>query len=358
VAVKKNISELPVLRHYDKLLVVVALVVLLVSLAYLVTAGMARDVERGGGESSPVADKIKAMKANPKPVEAVSMAAFEHATKLMASQSQIQAAEIRREHANFLTPECRVACVKCTKPIPEKAAICPFCGLKQQEVITVDPTHSTLKDGVPDVFKRKYGINIREAGAANADLDGDGFSLLEEFLAGTDPTDPKSRPAYTEKLQLKELRGKLLPLRFTAVNKMPDGHQLTFNWTERRAPRTYWIRENKPIGETGFTAGELSVKFEKREGMADKDVSTVIVKRDSDGKEIELQINEKEKNTDVEAIFVFLVENSELVLLENQEFKLRDETYRVVSISEKDGDGSVVVEDTVSGKQKTFKKSP
>jgi len=360
VTVKKNLSELPILRHYDKLFVVVALVALLVSLAYLVTAGMARDEERG--DSSIYAQKLANLKARPKLVEAIDMEPYEKATEQLRKPFGIL--PVKREQANFLTPESRVSCVNvaCGKPIPEKADICPFCGEKQQAIREVNEKYSTLGDGVPDVFKRKYGINIREAGAADSDIDGDGFTLREEYEAGTDPTDPKSRPPYTAKLELRELRGKKLPLRFTAVNKMPDGHQLTFNWTDPRARRTYWVKENQPIGETGFTAGTLTVKEEEREGPGGGskirvDVSTVVVKRNSDGKEIELQINEGEKNTDVEAIFVFLVDNSELVLLEKEEFKLRDETYRVVSVNDKDG--TVVVEDASdNNKRKTFKKSP
>ncbi len=38
--------------------------------------------------------------------------------------------------------------------------------------------------------------------AKELDPDGDHFTNLEEFLAGTDPTDPKSIPAYFTKLRL------------------------------------------------------------------------------------------------------------------------------------------------------------
>jgi len=354
VAIKKNLSELPILRHYDKLLVVVALVVLLVSLAYLVTAGMARDEERG--DSSVYAQKLINLKAKPKLVEAIDMAPYEKATEQLSNPFEIP--RVAREQANFLTPESRVTCMNtaCTKPIPEKAEVCPFCGAKQEGARRPDD-HATV-GVIPDKIKREMGLNIHDISVESQDLDGDGFTLLEEWKAGTDPKDPKSHPPYTEKLQLTEFRGKKLPLRFTAVNKMPDGHQLTFNWTDPKNRRTYWVKENQPIGETGFTAGTLTIKEEERNtpaGPMRVNVSTVVVKRNSDGKEIELQINEAEKNTDVEAIFVFLVDNSELVLLEKEEFKLRDETYRVVSINDKDG--TVVVEDASdSNKRKTFEK--
>jgi hypothetical protein len=47
-------------------------------------------------------------------------------------------------------------------------------------------------DGIPDWYERQIGLNPREAGDAELDSDGDGFSNQAEFDAGTDPTDPAS----------------------------------------------------------------------------------------------------------------------------------------------------------------------
>jgi len=136
--------------------------------------------------------------------------------------------------------------------------------------------------------------------------------------------------------------------------------QLIFNWTGK-LPRTYWIKENQPIGETGYTAGTVTAKTEKRENplmpgiLKEVDISTVVIKRNSDGKEIVLQVKETEKNTDVEATVDFLVDKQELKLVENQEFTLREETYRVVTI-DMSGGGGMKVENKSNGKQKVVRK--
>lgn len=49
-------------------------------------------------------------------------------------------------------------------------------------------------DGMPDTYENEHGFNPLNALDANTDADSDGFTNLEEFLAGSDPRDPNSPP--------------------------------------------------------------------------------------------------------------------------------------------------------------------
>jgi hypothetical protein len=49
-------------------------------------------------------------------------------------------------------------------------------------------------DGMPDEWENEYGLNPLDPNDAFGDEDGDGASNLEEYLAGTDPTDRGSKP--------------------------------------------------------------------------------------------------------------------------------------------------------------------
>jgi len=65
----------------------------------------------------------------------------------------------------------------------------------------------------------------------NADPDGDGFSNLQEYLAGTNPTDPNSR------------------LRITALSAKATGNAATLTWTSVPS-RLYYVEER-----TNLTSG-------------------------------------------------------------------------------------------------------
>ena len=43
-------------------------------------------------------------------------------------------------------------------------------------------------DGIPDAWEKKYGLNPKDASDANKDLNGDGYTNLEKYINGIDPT--------------------------------------------------------------------------------------------------------------------------------------------------------------------------
>jgi uncharacterized protein (TIGR02597 family) len=58
--------------------------------------------------------------------------------------------------------------------------------------ITIGASTDSDGDGIPDDFETAFGLNPNSTADASLDLDGDGFTNLQEFIAGTDPSDPRS----------------------------------------------------------------------------------------------------------------------------------------------------------------------
>ena len=61
-----------------------------------------------------------------------------------------------------------------------------------------EPIKDLGADGIPLSWKKKYGLDASDNSLAQKDLQGDGYTVMDKYLAGLDPTkkidwaDPKS----------------------------------------------------------------------------------------------------------------------------------------------------------------------
>ena len=80
-----------------------------------------------------------------------------------------------------------MACADGGAPSPIRTAT---YTLAAAPAITVPLSADANRNGIPDAWEALFGITD-----PNADADGDGFTNREEYLAGTDPLDPLSKPS-------------------------------------------------------------------------------------------------------------------------------------------------------------------
>jgi hypothetical protein len=350
----KPINELPFLRQYDKLLAVIVLIALVISLFYLTNAGMARK-----SSEDAYLTELEQLQPVGKPLGKIVMDQYGSAVSMIKTPSLVTPPS--KQGHGFMTAERRVTCVEemCQKPIPYTCKKCPFCGKVQPLPKEDDPELDSDGVGVSDKREIALGLNPTDPNDVLADLDNDGFSNLLEVQAGTNIKDAQSHPSLMNLLRVKSVQSLKIPFVFSGLNKMPDGKlQMVFNIAEPR--KTFWMKEGEAIGESGWIAVTAEKKFvdrknEKLGGVLQKlEVSTVVVKRKSDNKEVTMVINEGRKDTDVEATIVLPLDQTVYTAVEGGKIKVREETYRVVSIDKEAA--SVIVENESTGKQKKITK--
>jgi len=51
-----------------------------------------------------------------------------------------------------------------------------------------EPVKDLGADGIPLSWKKKFGLDVNDASLAQKDLQGDGYTVMDKYLAGLDPT--------------------------------------------------------------------------------------------------------------------------------------------------------------------------
>lgn len=250
-------------------------------------------------------------------VEKIDMSLYDIALKENEAPGRVD--EPPETLGSFLASEKRVFCDQgddpehksCGRPIPADLKVCPFCKTKQPEERKQDLDSDG--DGIPDEWERANGMNPNDPADISGDLDGDGFTNLEEFAAKTDPRDPLSHPEYWDSLKLQpQLKQTFTTLVFTRTYTTPAGRKYDFKDPRRINDYdrgNYSVHEGDKIGKSGFVVKgyESKVRKQKMGGGMEKsiDVSEAEIVREKDGKTVRLVIGAKKTPIDVQATLVY-----------------------------------------------------
>lgn len=319
-------------------------------------------------------------------VAAIDLAAPTEVLKRFENPEALAAVDVK---GSFLASHARVFCtpadgsVGCGEVLLPDVENCtnPLCKKEQKEErekLVLDRDD----DGFTDEYELANGLNP-EVDDRDEDLDGDGFTNLEEFEAKTKPNDPLDHPDYLEAKGIIKIGREGQPMLSKLVfrqrgyevpgkghkfefyhpdfkNQMCRGSFSVFQGEEIKST----IDPKKPVS-TGFILEGYEQKSEKVTmggGMKNtKDVSIVWLKRIKDGEKFAFRIGDKTTELDVKATITFngLKDVEPFVRGKGEKIDLSKygAAYTVTKVGKAKDDQnrlSVTLKDEVSGKTKVL----
>ncbi len=248
----------------------------------------------------------------------------------------------------LLTAETRVACLKCNRPIPAGAEVCPYrgCGAAQQLAEVQDKPEDSDGDLMPDPWEDQFSLDPG-ADDARQDADGDGWDNLEEFRAGTDPRNPALHPDPVGKLRWIKTQWTILPFSFQSILHPAPGDNV-FVLKNRRQARDYYVRVGDTVdGGYKVEAFEPKTREVVRPSLGSQPIveDVSVLKLSKDGKLIALTLGQEAQPGDLAAELIFLVDQTRYSVKTGSGVTLKNVPYKVVDIQKE----AVVVSNTLSG---------
>ncbi|MGC1482045.1 MAG: Amuc_1099 family pilus-like system protein [Chthoniobacterales bacterium] len=191
---------------------------------------------------------------------------------------------------------------------------------------------SQLHPPVDNEWLVKYDLDYARGDILQADPDGDKFSNLEEFNAGTDPTTEGSQPPYITKLRLKEFIQ--IPFRLKFSGSPDNGETFTINTRDLKGA-TKFVKLGDMIEGSDYKVTTYEKKTRDKNGLQ-LNVSELTVENQETGEKIVLVYDEEINYPTGFALFSYLWDGSEQKVKKNDSFSVAPEPdvkYKLIDIS-------------------------
>lgn len=240
--------------HYEKI-ILAALLIIFTALLYYSLMFIQR------AQNQEVATKVKPVQ-KPSDYESVDFSSSKYKMETVFSEwNTVEPDLVSATKTQMMTPYPMAECVYCHALIPAssypaigetKNGKCPACGKALAPRIKVETDElagraDVNSNGIPDEWEKGFAISS-EYTNPDSDQDSDGFSLMQEYKAKTDPTDPLSHPKYITQVYVSAISQQrftgleLVSVDMTKADK--KDWQATFNVVRNNRKRSEFVRIN------------------------------------------------------------------------------------------------------------------
>jgi len=184
---------------------------------------------------------------------------------------------------------------------------------------------------VPNEWLEQFGLPIADADVLDQDLDGDGFTNLEEWSGHTNPTDRNSHPEYYTKLKLKSAVEE--PFRLVFSSWVGDTYGI--NTIDLKQP-TQFLKVGDTIKGTRFKIVKFLKKYEPNKYGTNVDVSELTLEQVETKEQLTLIKEKVAMSPESVATFVYTWGGrQEFQVRKDQEFSLKPQVqikYKLVDV--------------------------
>lgn len=252
------------LAHYEKIILAVLLIVFTAMLYYQLMF-----IQRAQNQKVKVTVNPTEKPSDYEPVDFAADKKYKMET-IFSEWNEVEPTEASATKTQLMTPYPMAECVYCHALIPASSypAIgetrngkCRACGKALAPRIKVEDDLAGKSDvnanGIPDDWEKEMNVDANYV-SAESDEDSDGFTLIQEFKAKTNPTDPLSHPKYITQVNVSAVsRTRFNGLELVSVDRTkPDKKdwQATFNVVRNGNKRSAFVQ----IGGSTFSSNNVS----------------------------------------------------------------------------------------------------
>jgi hypothetical protein len=210
------------------------------------------------------------------------------------------------------------------KPLQWKATTRSGLFVPEKHFIGPDGMPATLQNTevhapVPNEWFEKYALPIEDADALEQDPDKDGFTNLDEWQGGTDPTNKDSHPDYITKLHLVSATEE--PFRYIFSSR--SGTRFGINTIDESEP-TQFLKVGDVIRGSEFKIMKFTEKHARNQYGVNADVSELLLEHEQSHVQVTLVKAEVATSPQSVATFVYTWGGRrEFEVRKDQEFSLK-----------------------------------